>query len=142
MIRTFNEQPAENWERAWRVTERLLRAMRGRSEAVGAESLVVYAPSSAEIYPGDWDHLRKRYGPEGVNLSLDYPSQRMREIPARQGLAYLDVSPAFRQAASGGPPLYFAQDRHWTAAGNDLAARTVAEGLAARQLLTNQPPQP
>jgi hypothetical protein len=57
---------------------------------------------------------------------LDRPNRRLSEIAARRGIAYLDLRPALQTALSGQLRLYFAIDGHWTAAGHELAARSLA----------------
>ena len=49
----------------------------------------------------------------------------------------LDLTPRFREVGRGrgAAPLYFARDQHWTAAGHELAARTMADWLTGSGLI-------
>jgi lysophospholipase L1-like esterase len=134
----FSESSTGPWEEAWQVTEALLEAMREQAAANGAGFLLVNAPTPFEVYPDHWDNLLRRYELPATGWDLDGPNRRLAAIAARQGIRYLDLRPALREAAAAGPRLYYRYDGHWTAAGHELAARTLAGALADGQLLAGR----
>ena len=61
--------------------------------------------------------------------SLSYPNLAFARILCARGIPFIDLTGPFRDAASRGDHLYFAQDRHWNAKGHDLAARLVSRAV-------------
>ena len=53
---------------------------------------------------------------------------RLAQFARKEKIAYVDLLPAMRKRISS--RLYYEQDGHWTAAGHDIAARTIAERLS------------
>lgn len=51
----------------------------------------------------------------------------IREVAAEYGIEFIDLTPAFEQAAGQGDMLYLAYDTHWNQAGHVLAGETVAD---------------
>lgn len=125
----YHEPAPPEWEEAWQVTELLLSAMRDEAAAGGVPLLVVNAPSIWEVYPEAWEAFQASRGLPATGWNFDSPNRRMAEIAERQGLWYLDLRPALRAATPSSPPLYFQQDRHWTEAGHEVAARAMAERM-------------
>jgi lysophospholipase L1-like esterase len=113
-------------EAALSRVEDLLLAIRDLCRARGAELLVVLIPMRQQVYPAE------RRGHE--DLDWDKPQRLVADFLGRNGVAWIDLRPAL-VAASGGDPLYFAIDSHWTARGHEVAAAAVAEHVATRGLL-------
>jgi len=61
-----------------------------------------------------------------LHLDLDHPNRVFAAMLSARGIPFLDLTPALRERAQQGPPLYFATDRHWNAAGHEAAAEMVA----------------
>jgi hypothetical protein len=58
------------------------------------------------------------------------------------GAAYLDLTPAFTEAARRGELVYLAYDPHWSAQGHRVAAAAIATALArASPDATDGPPE-
>ena len=95
----------------------------------GIQLLVVPAPNKESIYP---DYLTRRAAPGQILVS---PSTR--DLLARLQSARVecvDLFKVFAQARTnpgpaGAPPLYLAQDSHWSPAGVALAAQAVGRRL-------------
>ena len=113
-------------EEAWRVTEALLAATRDEAEGAGARFVLVNIPAPWEIDPPFWDRMRGFFGLPDQGWDLDRPNRRLGEIAARRGIAYLDLRSTLQAGLEDGQRLYFSIDGHWTSAGHDLAARTLA----------------
>ncbi len=96
-------------------------------ESSGAKLLIVYVPLSYCVHPEDiarWSHL----GVGNVQGQIAYDAAFCDYLSAH-GYDCLNTSAAHRDAASAGQRLYYLIDIHWTPAGNDVAARAVAEHL-------------
>jgi hypothetical protein len=113
-------------EAALSRVEDLLLAIRDLCRAHGAELLVALIPMRQQVYPAE------RRGHE--DLDWDKPQRLIEDFLTRNGVAWLDLRAAL-VAASGGAPLYFALDSHWTARGHEVAAAAIAEHLSSRGLL-------
>lgn len=119
---TYQIDPPAEWDEAWWVTEQILARLQRSVRASGAELMVVAAPSFFQVDDDAWRWLvggtrdRDRY-------EQDVPNRRLAEIAQRQGLHFLDLLPAIREAQRGGAQLYFPADGHWTAEGHAFAAR-------------------
>jgi hypothetical protein len=124
------------WERAWDRTLELLLETRRAAEAAGASYALVavgspFAVSEQRGLEGVLDSYPDMRGRE---WDLDLPGRRLRGFSASHGIPYLDLQPLFRdRARSGGPPLHWKHDGHWSAAGHDRAAVQIADFLVARE---------
>lgn len=106
---------------AWAVTLATLAETRRVAEANGAEMLLMVIPDQAQVEP------------DAYVLGLDereYRVQpRLAAFAEAEGIAYLDLLPALREARErGGEALYYRLDRHLRPAGQ----RVVAEQLHAK----------
>ena len=92
----------------------------------GAELVFVYVPTKFRVYhdlcePSE-DGLIKEW-----QLS-DLPS-RLEGWCKTHGIAYLDLTTALKGAAASGDLVYYPDDTHWNARGNDVGARAIADFL-------------
>lgn len=109
---------------AWRLTERILGEMRDAAAERGATLFVVVIPKDQAVYGTGWRHrVHQR------------TLEKIRRLLERNGIAYVDTTPALRAWAREHPsqPLYYPRDGHWTAAGHRVAARALLAPLR-RQL--------
>jgi hypothetical protein len=132
-FRPWHAAPDSALADAWRVTEALLAELRDEVGRDGARLVVFHVPARPAVYDDDWRRTRQTYA---FDQSWN-PRQEavvLRDICARQRLLCVFPEAAFRREASrltpSGGRLYFAQDAHWTASGNALAARMIAQALA------------
>lgn len=114
-----------------RLTAAVLRQLEQVVAASGARLAYMVIPPPGDLIPGyDVYHVDARrfpgYSPEHLHhaaLGVLHPG----------GVPVLDLYPPF--IAHGAGPLFLhADDMHWSPAGQDLAARVVADSLAARGL--------
>jgi len=124
--------PDERWEKAWRVTELLIRSLGREAEAQGAAFLLVLLTNGIQVHPDPAlrETFRLRIGAEG----LDLPNRRLASFAARHGISYLDLVPAFRaEAERTGAFLHgFGADLgggHWNERGHALAGHLIAEEI-------------
>lgn len=108
------------------VQETLLDARR-LTEAHGAEFLLVYVPFKYRVYR-DLCVFPPESEPSEWTLN-DLP-ERMAAWACGQELPFLDLTPSLRDAAARGTPPFFADDGHWNAAGQAVAADAIAASLA------------
>ena len=127
IVSAYATGPSPDLEQAWRLTEALLAATRDEAEAAGARFVLVNVPAPWELDPPFWDRMRAFFDLPAEGWDLDAPNRRLAEIARRRGFAYLDLRPLLHRARTDGPRLYFQIDGHWTSAGHDLAARSLAQ---------------
>ncbi len=137
-------------------TTRTLSEMKAASAAAGARLLVVYLPSKPHVYLpflfGTEDLERILDGVEGVFLDRegflqfsgrplalddlmahrDDQAAVLAAFARENGIDFIDLTPHFQAAAAEGTGLYYPYDTHWNQNGHDLAARIVADYLAAQ----------
>lgn len=63
--------------------------------------------------------------------NIDNQRDVVRELTGQVGLHFIDLTPAFQAAASGGEQNYYIYDSHWSQAGHNLAGETVADYIRA-----------
>lgn len=68
---------------------------------------------------------------EADQLIADFGQQRdaLARLAAEEGWRFIDLLPAFQQAAAEGDLLYYRYDTHWNQAGHALAAEVIAEAM-------------
>ena len=116
------------------------------TKAAGATFTLVYFPHKAQAH---WPLLDEEQraavaeritplvppvekAPLAPTISQDIDAQRdlLADLAAEEDFLFLDMTPAFRQAAASGNATYFFADTHWNQAGHDLARATLREFLA------------
>jgi len=126
----YLNEAGDDWRQAWEITEVLLGQVRQVADESGVPFLVVLAPTEWQTYDDLWPKLVGTGSQAQRRFGVAAPNERLAEIADRQGLHLLDLRPVFReQTASGGPPVIFRKDGHWTDAGHALAAHAVAEAV-------------
>lgn len=111
--------------------ERLLLAMAGLAAERGIPIVFVVMPTREQVYPEDYDFSADAFMEEH---ELDKPQRLLAEFFDANGLARLDLTPAFRQAPRD-TLLYYAVDQHWNERGNELAGRVIAQFLVNEGLI-------
>jgi hypothetical protein len=126
---TYLVDPPDEWDEAWWVTERILGRAHESARGIGAELVVVAAPSFFQLDADAWRSLVGGDTRERNRYEQDAPNRRLAQIAERQGLRFLDLLPPIRQAQVAGARLYFPADGHWTSDGHGFAARQIADYL-------------
>jgi SGNH hydrolase-like domain, acetyltransferase AlgX len=112
-------------------------AFRDGLAARGVRLLVVPVPNKESIYP---EHLTSRV--RSADVLVCESTRRLLSRLSAAGVEFVDLFQTFseeKQRTPGGvhAPLYLAQDTHWSPAGLEVAARTVARRILGRGWLTD-----
>jgi len=130
----YAEDTDAAWEEAWRKTEALLLATREEARKLGAGYALVSATTPQGVLGAQegLEVLRDAYpAMRGRDFDLDAPDRRLRAFAEAHAIPFLALEPIFREASREGRRLHWRYDQHWNPAGNDLAAREMAEFLLA-----------
>ena len=110
--------------------ERAVAGVRDAVEARGVPLVVVPIPARLEVDERDWSATVARYGLDPAAFDRERPRREFADFCAREGIASIDLAPAFRAAAARGERLFLpAGDMHWSARGAVLAGETMAAAL-------------
>jgi lysophospholipase L1-like esterase len=115
--------------RQWGAAREDLKAMAALGRKGGFRLMVVLVPDQVQVDDG----LRRRIESAFAGVKFDFtaPQSGLAEACRADGVAVVDLLPAFRGAAPETGELYAPLDTHWNPAGQDLAARRVASAIAA-----------
>jgi lysophospholipase L1-like esterase len=117
------------WEEAWEVTEAILVEMQRLAESADAQLFVCYLPEQNQVSDSKWNQMAL-YSGEASSYDRERPNHLLGELCARNGIPYLDLTPAFRQHIAAGKPYpYFPVNAHFNVEGNRLAAQLIYEYL-------------
>lgn len=134
----YQAPPSPEWEEAWALTGALIRRLDEEVQARGARLGVIIVNAPEQVYDERWAAASKAMAPtEGINWDPEAPNRRLAGILDEAGIPYLDLLPAFREAATQPEtlPLYFRFDFHWTPAGHALAAQEAESFLREHGLV-------
>lgn len=108
-------------ERGWAISRELLTRMRGFSSERQIGFVVVSIPTVELVANPEW------------------PERPLRQIADQADIPFVDVLQAFRdEPRQQQRRLYYRGNKHWTALGHDLAARTVAAELQQRGIVSTR----
>lgn len=120
------------FERAWRVTERLIGVVRDEAEALGARFLVLVVPDALQVRRDATSqriayHVRAKGGePIAKLLDLNGPERRILALGERERIDVRCLLGPLRDATGYGRPDPYAPDAHLSATGHAIAARVIA----------------
>ena len=131
-LQIYDRRPPRRIAHTWRVTEKLLAATAHRTQSLGARFLVVAAPSFRQLDPVQFNRVLVEQGLDPGRFDIEFPNRQLQQAASNQGLDYLDLLPALRDAArTNATEIFFPRDAHWTPAGHQAAAAAVYAHLAA-----------
>lgn len=119
-------------DRAWAITERIIRQLDFEVVDDGATLRIAYAPSRAAVYAEDWSATRRKYGLSAEAWDVHRVASKLSDICERSGIPFLDLTPMLQAAAElgrDGERVYFKRDGHWTPEGNARVAQALARFL-------------
>ncbi len=136
--------------RRWQLTRGAYREMKALVAAGGGELAVMFVPSKAQVY---LPLLEDAFAPEARSAALraalhdpEAPAYEslmahrlalnglMRDFCSEEGIPFLDLTPGLEREVAAGTNLYFPDDSHWNAAGQEAAAAALARWLEVRGL--------
>lgn len=119
------------WQRAWRITEKLLARTRDVATEAGADFLLVVLSNGIQVHP---DHAVRRRFAEALGVyDLFYPDRRLGRFAAAHDIEHLLLAPRLAEyAALHGQCLHgfigaVPCGGHWNAAGHRVAGEIIAE---------------
>lgn len=121
-------------QQGWTLTQKALLESQRLAEQAGVGLILVVVPAKEEVYQ-PWLRPPARGGPLPL---VGHVRKRLVQFCGEQGLACLDLYPAFAVAAAAGQALYLDRDLHWNAAGHALAARALSGYLPRQGYLGQQ----
>lgn len=133
----YKSPPGEDWERAWGITEKLLKEMKARADLAGARFLLVSLSNGIQVFP---DAERGQAAARALGAAdLFYPERRLRLFTRKSGIDYLALAPELREySKKTGKYLHGFKATglgagHWNESGHYLAGKLLAEYLAGRR---------
>ena len=122
--------PAPEMERAWMAMRLLLSKAKNLAESSGGSLIVVYVAMKEAMDKQVFETEMSRAGldPESGTLDWDRPSNKLGDICAGLEIQYVDLTPVFRHQPEP-HSLFLKKNAHWSVAGHQLAAETVADRI-------------
>lgn len=130
--RVFLVEQEPEWQRAWKLTGKLISRFAEEVRADGARFALLLVPSAPLVYPEAWEEVLDFAGERPVDREL--PERRLRSFCEEAGAPYVSLTDDFRshEASTASSPeswLFFERQGHMTVTGNHLAARVLHEAL-------------
>jgi len=127
------EEYAAHWDEAWFLTERLIAAMADDCREREVAFAFFNAPAQTQFQSAYLEAVEERY-PE-FDLDIDLPERRLGALAEEEGIPFLNLLPAFREADAAGQDINYRRDSHWNPAGHRLAAEVTAAWLVENGLV-------
>jgi hypothetical protein len=131
----FCTEPDETLQYAWRLTEKLLAALKAEVERDGADFLIAAIPAGLQIYDDSWREVAATAsGP----IAPRYPDKRLAGIAASLNVPLVLMTDEFRDSAPHHSQaiadewLHYDAFGHLNDRGNDLAAELVYHAILKR----------
>lgn len=124
-------------QRAWRMTDELVRAFAETCERMDAEFLLVFVPARQQIHVEDWERRRRGLRLEG-EFDLTEPNRTVSETCERMHVQFFDLLREFRRRTEEGAKLYHPHDTHWNEEGHRLTAELLYDLLVERRMLSTE----
>lgn len=119
------------YDAAFARTTSLLREIDDTARSAGARTLVVFIPALQQVSDAGRAFLEEHHFAWDPRTLTDTTfSDRLQAFGRKEHIAMLDLLPLLRfAAASGGEPLYYTRDGHWTPRSHAVAADAIANVL-------------
>ena len=135
----------------WDLTRRTYKEMKRLADQNGATLVVMFIPFKSQIY---LPMLQGVFSDEDLNRDFGFyfqenktdadvrtmtknrlaQNEMMRGLCEEAGIPFLDLTPALQHETEQGNSVYFPDDAHWNAAGQELAGRELAKFLRQHNL--------
>jgi hypothetical protein len=127
----FRDPPKHRTSRAWRDTERAIRAFVALCRAKGLPVVATIAPDEIQVVPALFERVTREHGEPTSAFDLEYPNRRLAALFAELGVPVLDFLAVLREAEARGPT-YHLRAVHWNRHGNAAVAAALAPFLASQ----------
>lgn len=121
------------WQRAWRITEKLLARTRDVAEGAGADFLLVVLSNGIQVHP---DPERRRTFAQALGAAdLFYPDRRLGAFAAANDIEHLLLAPRLVEYAETNDQCLHGFisatpcGGHWNAAGHQIAGQLIADKI-------------
>lgn len=135
----FDTEPGPAVREAWQITERILSRWQTQVREGRTRLVLVSIPAPEEVVDAAWDRLAARIAPaERSRYWRDHPQKQLEGIAARQGIPYIPLQAALREAERTDAVHFFRDEEwgHWSPGGCRAAASAalpaLREGIARR----------
>lgn len=122
-------------EAGWKKTEAIAKRMVAKGTAMGAKVVCAPIPNRFESHMEDGVAFESASRVPSGGLDFTIPARRFGEVFTAAGATVLDTVGPVKAAAASGQRLYFQQDWHFNAAGAQVFANALYDGLAKANLL-------
>ncbi len=136
--------------RGWTLTRSTIAALKADCAANGSTLLLMFIPSKEQVY---WPLVQRSFSPGELQRAVDYycrynnmplPIEKVtahelalneivRDFCAQNEIPMLDLTDNLRAEVVKGREMFFPDDTHWNAAGNEVAAQELAKFLARQR---------
>lgn len=136
----FCEQPDDSaWEKAWRVTESLLKQFNAEVRGLGAELLVLVVPAKHQVRIGAEERmidleLSALGDSRMAGIDANLPERRLTDFFTRHDIAYRLMLEPLRQAVRREPTKDpYVLDGHLSGTGHQVAGNEIAHWIRNQQ---------
>ena len=129
--------------RGWELARTALVEMNRTCAENGSRFVLMFIPSAEQVY---WPLAERSLGPTALQEALAFytrfwmsvekiranglvQNQMLADFCAKENIPMLDLTPALQQKVESGTAVYFSDDEHWNAAGQEVAASQLATFL-------------
>ena len=129
--------------RGWELARTTLVEINRTCAENGGRFVLMFIPSAEQVY---WPLAERSFGPAAFQEALAFymrswmsvekiranrlvQNQMLADFCAKENIPMLDLTPALQQKGESGTAVYFSDDEHWNAAGQEVAASELATFL-------------
>ena len=139
LIWVYEKKDGYEIVKAWEITEMLIAKLKEETTSINSEVLIFHIPVRESIYPERWAKMKEQYKMDEDQWSINQARIKLEDICTRTQTDCIQPHQEFRAKAQElsemGQQLYYAQDGHWNANGNKLAAEILENHILNNYLV-------
>jgi hypothetical protein len=135
MLRHFRR--TKDFDLAWFMAWKTIRDTIAASRSFGAHYVLVVIPDQLQIEDRAQELVFRDPSLRREDYDFQLPQKLLQELARDEGVPWIDLYPEFRESGRSGG-LYIFRNPHWTEAGNRLAGKVIARGLARLEFFSRQ----